>query len=62
MSMQDLLGDDRGQEAVEGLLGAAVGVVDQVGQGIDHRPGEGGRVADLEARVCRGAAPRGRGR
>ena len=53
---QDLLGDHRGQEAVERLLGAAVGVIDQVRQGVDHRPGQRGRVADLQPRSARAAA------
>ena len=48
---QDLLGDDRRQEAVERLLGAAVGIIDQVRQGIDHRPGQGRRVADFQPRL-----------
>ena len=43
-----LLRDDGRQEAVERLLGAAVGIIDQVRQGIDHRPGQGRRVADFE--------------
>ncbi len=44
-----------GQEAVERLLGAAVGIVDEVGQGVDHRAGQRGRVADFEPRLL-GAA------
>ena len=48
---QHLLRDHRRQEAVERLLGAAVGIVDQVGQGIDHRPGQRRRVADFEPRL-----------
>ena len=35
-----LLGDHRGQESVERLLGAAVGIVDEVGEGVDHRAGQ----------------------
>ena len=50
MSQQDLLRDDRRQEAVERLLGAAVGIIDQVRQGIDHRAGQGRRVADFQPR------------
>ena len=50
----------RRQEAVERLLGAAVGVVGQVGQGVDHRPGERRRVADFQPRSARAAAPRAR--
>ena len=45
---QHLLRDHRRQEAIEGLLGAAVGIIDHVRQGIDHRPGQGRRIADLE--------------
>lgn len=46
---KDFLGDDGGQEAVEGLLGAAIGVARQVRQGVDHRPGEGRGEAGFEA-------------
>ena len=48
---QDLLGDDRRQEAVQGLLGAAVGVVGEVGQGVDQGAGQRGRIAHLEPRL-----------
>ena len=34
-ALEDLLGDHGGQEPVEGLLGAAVGVSGEVGQGVD---------------------------
>jgi len=44
----DPLGDDSREEAVQRLLGAAVGVFDEVREGVDHRPGEGRRVTDLE--------------
>ena len=50
---QDLLGDDRRQEAVQGLLGAAVGVIGQVGQGVDQGACERGRIAHLEPRLVR---------
>ena len=50
---QDLLGDDRRQEAVQGLLGAAVGVIGQVGQGVDQGACERRRIAHLEARLVR---------
>ena len=56
---QDFLRDDRGQEAVERLLRAAVGIIDQVGQGVDHRAGQRGRIADLEPRLLRAAASSG---
>ena len=52
---QRLLRDDGRQEAVERLLGAAVRIIDEVGQGVDHRAGERGRVADFEPRLI-GAA------
>ena len=44
------LRDDGRQEAVERLLGAAIGIIDQVGQGVDHRPGQGRRIADFQPR------------
>ena len=50
-SQQRLLRDDGGQEAVERLLGAAVGIIDEVGQGVDHRAGQRRRVADFEPRL-----------
>ena len=50
---QDLLGDDRGQEPVEGLLGAAVGIVGEIGQGVHQGAGQGGRVPHLEPRLLR---------
>ena len=46
---QDLLRDHRGQEAVECLLGAAVGIVGQERQRIDHRAGQRGRIAHFQA-------------
>ena len=46
---QSLLRDDRRQESIEGLLGAAVGIVDQVGQGIDHRPGQASACSGFPA-------------
>ena len=49
---QDLLGDDGRQEAVERLLGAAVGIVGQVGQGIDHRAGQRRAIAHFEHRIA----------
>ena len=49
--MQDLLGDDRGQEPVQGLLGAAIGVVGQVGQGVDQRR-PGWASSALRAAIC----------
>ncbi len=39
-------GDHRGQEAAHRLLGAAVGVVDQVGQRVEHRHGHARRDLD----------------
>ncbi len=48
---QRLLRDHGRQEAVERLLGAAVGIIDEVGQGVDHRTGQRGRVADFEPRL-----------
>ncbi len=39
--LKDLLGHDGRQEAVERLLGAAVGVIHQVGERVHHRAGEG---------------------
>ena len=50
---QDLLGDDRRQEPVQGLLGAAVGVVGEIGQGVDQGAGQRGRVPHLEPRLLR---------
>ena len=50
---QDLLGDDRRQEPVQGLLGAAVGIVGEVGQGVDQGAGQGGRIPHLEPRLVR---------
>ncbi len=55
MSEQNFLRHDGGHEPIERLLGAAVGVVDEVGQRIDHGTGEGGAVADFE----RGFVPGG---
>ena len=52
---EDLLRDDRGQEAVERLLGAAVGIIRQVRQRVHHRAGERGRPADFEPRLLRPA-------
>ena len=52
---QNFLGNHRRQEAVQRLLGAAVGIIDHVGQGIDHRAGQRGRVADFEPRLLRPA-------
>src|SRR5262249_40802052 len=54
----DALGDDGGKEAVQGLLGAAIGIIDQVGKGIDHGAGQGGRIANFQARLV--DAPLGR--
>ncbi len=48
---QDLLGDDRRQEPVQGLLGAAVGIIGEVGQGVDQGAGQGGRVPHFEPRL-----------
>ena len=48
---QHFLGDNRRQEAVQRLLGAAVGVVGEIGQGVDQRAGQGGRVPHLEPRL-----------
>ncbi len=53
-----MLRHDRRQEAVERLLGAAVGVIDHVRQGVHHGAGQRRRVADFEARVV--DAPLGR--
>ena len=54
------LGDDRGQEAVERLLGAAVGIVDQVRQGVDQRAGQASASSGLRAAYRTGGGPRGR--
>ena len=50
---QDLLGDDRRQEPVQGLLGAAVGVVGEVREGVDQGAGQGGGVPHFEPRLVR---------
>ena len=50
---QDFLGDHRRQKAVQGLLGAAVGVIGEVGQGVDQGACERGRVMDFEPRLVR---------
>ena len=42
-----------GQEPVQGLLGAAVGIIGEVGQGVDQGAGQGGRVPHLEPRLLR---------
>ena len=44
-----------GHEAVERLLGAAVRIAREVGDGIDHRTGDGGREAHGEFRLVRAA-------
>ena len=49
---QDFLGDDGGQKAIERLLGAAVGIGGQIGQGIDHRGGQARAIADFEHRLA----------
>src|SRR5262249_49340354 len=45
------LDDDGGQEAVEGLLGAAVGVVHQVRQGVYQSPRQRRRVTHFQPRL-----------
>ena len=50
---QDFLGDDRRQEPVECLLGAAVGIIGEVGQGVDQGAGQGRGVPHLEPRLLR---------
>ena len=43
-----LLRDHCRHEPIERLLGATVGIVEQVGQGVDHRPGQGRRVTHFQ--------------
>ena len=45
------LRDDGRQKAIQRLLGAAVGIIDQVWQGIDHGAGQRRRVANFEPRL-----------
>ncbi len=49
--LERALGDHGGQEAVERLLGAAVGILDQVGQGVHHRAGQRRRVTHFQPRL-----------
>ena len=58
ISLQHLLRDHARQEAVERLLGAAVGILGQVRQGIDHRHRQRRRVADFEQRLLDAALGR----
>ena len=52
---QHFLRDDRRQEATERLLGAAVRIVDQVGESVDHRAGQRRRVANFKSRLLQAA-------
>ena len=44
---QNLLRDDRGQKPIQRLLGAAIGIVGKVGEGVDQGAGQGGRVPNF---------------
>jgi len=57
-AQQHFLRDHRGQEARERLLCAAVGIVDEVRNGIDHGAGESRRITDFDAAVFRTALGR----
>ena len=46
---QDALRDDGRQEAVERLLGAAIRVIDEIRQRIDHRPSQRRRVPHFQS-------------
>ena len=56
--LQHLAGDRGREELVEGLLGAAIRIFDQVRQRIQHGPGQGRGPADLEAALFRTAVDR----
>ena len=61
MPAEHSLRDHGGQEAVERLLGAAVGIVDEVRQGVDHRAGQASASSGPPPASRTGGGPRGPG-